>query len=386
MAFHPLCARQSGVLRMEWHTLPDGTMFTKAFCEKHSSPPKKEPQPAPPAEGEEAAEAEAAAAAAAAAAVAETGDNSGDLLAQCDDTTIGLLLLALVQAGEASAGDVAAASEVEEGEVDAFLAASLEVGRRQCADPGTSGPAEAQQADREVSRAVRAFLRARAAALPDCRPPPGFLSDQAAGMAAQAFGGFVPAARAGSLHPYTALMLDRHARLGLGLLRAPQPAAAADPTEAATAAAAAAQRAGHSGRPPIEPASVVPVILDQGQAGRPGSAGGSGPELECQEADEQLLGSLEDRDAARLALLALAPSDEVTGEILALQWELAHVASVNRARLGRLLQEVLKDLPRQIEAAQQRCAPRLAARLGISGAAAWQVILMHVLPARRLSL
>eukprot|EP00873_Tetraselmis_striata_P045152 jgi/Tetstr1/465416/TSEL_010100.t1 len=56
------------------------------------------------------------------------------------------------------------------------------------------------------------------------------------------------------------------------------------------------------------------------------------------------------------ALLAAAPDDEVLGEILALQAELAQQVARNREAVGNMLGAVLADLPRQAEAAQTRRA------------------------------
>ena len=46
-------------------------------------------------------------------------------------------------------------------------------------------------------------------------------------------------------------------------------------------------------------------------------------------------------------MLALAPGDEILGELLTLQAELAAVTATNRARLGPLLDAVRRDLPAQ---------------------------------------
>lgn len=56
------------------------------------------------------------------------------------------------------------------------------------------------------------------------------------------------------------------------------------------------------------------------------------------------------------SLLALAPEDEILGELLTLQAELAVVTAANRARLGPLLDAVRQDLPAQGSAATERDA------------------------------
>jgi len=53
-------------------------------------------------------------------------------------------------------------------------------------------------------------------------------------------------------------------------------------------------------------------------------------------------------------LLAVAPDDEVLGEILALQAELVQQVAQNRGAVGNMLQSMLEDLPRQREAAKRR--------------------------------
>eukprot|EP00951_Prasinocladus_malaysianus_P013882 scaffold105556_cov42-Prasinocladus_malaysianus.AAC.2 len=55
-----------------------------------------------------------------------------------------------------------------------------------------------------------------------------------------------------------------------------------------------------------------------------------------------------------LQLLAAAPDDEVLGEILVLQSELAQQMIFNRRAVNELLAKALKDLPAQQEAAKRR--------------------------------
>lgn len=68
-------------------------------------------------------------------------------------------------------------------------------------------------------------------------------------------------------------------------------------------------------------------------------------------------GSLEEqwqRLADSAELLAMAPDDEISAEMLALQAELLQQMAVNRTRSAALLATVIQDLPRQEQAAAER--------------------------------
>lgn len=53
-------------------------------------------------------------------------------------------------------------------------------------------------------------------------------------------------------------------------------------------------------------------------------------------------------------IISMAPDDEVSAEMLAVQYELLQQLAINRSCAARLLQTVVQDTPRQLLLAEER--------------------------------